>query len=82
MSQQIKKRHSENRLAYSPVVEKYNFTFDNTAFHDCNILPPLLEKDINLENLETIKGKTCLFRAENDWLAKFMDHEFLAVLKK
>jgi len=46
------------------------------------MLPPLLEKKVDTTELEKLKARYCLERAEGDWRAMFMGSEFLAFMQR
>lgn len=72
---------SENPLAYAEVAADHGFRLEKICFAASHLLPPFLEKQVNQNELLSIKRDVCLDRA-NDWRAMFMDYEFVAYLEK
>src|SRR3990172_8013847 len=76
------KRHSENPLEFHKLAERYGFRLEKIAYPDSHMLPPLLEKKVDTTELEKLKARYCLERAEGDWRAMFMGSEFLAFMQR
>lgn len=81
VSKFIEKR-SENPIIYDKFVSKFGFKLVKNSFHDSNVLPPLLEREIGDTKISKLKSKVCTQKADNDWRSMFMSHEFLGFLQK
>jgi SAM-dependent methyltransferase len=75
-------KHIENPLAFGKLVESYGYKLEKNVFPDCHLLPPFLEKQVDPDKLENLKGKISLQHAEGDWRTIFMGFEFVSFLKK
>ena len=75
-------KHIENPLVFENVVKPYGYKLEKNVFPDCHLLPPFLEKQVDPDKLEDLKGKVSLQHAEDDWRTIFMGFEFVSFLKK
>ena len=76
------RRHAENPIEFHKLAGDYGFRTAKIAYPDTHMLPPLLEKKVDIMELEKLKARYCLERAEGDWRAMFMGSEFLAFMQR
>jgi 2-polyprenyl-3-methyl-5-hydroxy-6-metoxy-1,4-benzoquinol methylase len=75
------KVYSENPITYEDKINKLGFRLDELIYPFTEIIPPFLQKHVNLKQLEKIQDKNCLKLAKN-WKSMFMSYKFLSCLSK
>jgi ubiquinone/menaquinone biosynthesis C-methylase UbiE len=85
-----KERHSisaktkvfrENPITYENKITKLGFKLNELIYPHSEIIPPFLQKYIEVEHLERIQHKNCLKLAKN-WKSMFMCYQFISCLSK